>query len=160
MTRGAIIGITAGVIAVPILGYSFYRRAINAYGFKIKKGTIQKLDLKSQQISLRLTVQLSSKIGLNFTLTGLNLQFFVNDVLVATAAQTNNIVIPANGSVDLMIDVNIDGAKIKTNIVKFITDAISSKTLILDVKGDTKLRMLGLPLDFNAPVQDRYVLSV
>lgn len=160
MTRAATIGITAAAIAIPMLGYGYYRHAINSYGFKVKRGTVQNIDSKNQKISLRLTIQLSSKIGLNFTLIGLNLQFFVNDILVATAAQTQNIVIPANGSVDLNVDVNIDGQKISGNILKFITDAITSKSLTIDVKGDTKLRMLGLPLDFNAPVQDRYVVSI
>jgi LEA14-like dessication related protein len=160
MTKLVKIGLISAAVAVPILGYSYYRYALNAYTFKVKSGSVTKVDLQNGIIKLRLTIALTSKIGINFTLTSLNLQFFVNGILAATVAQQNNVIIPANGSSDLNVEVTIDANTVKSNIIKLITEIVQSKRLEIDVKGDTKLRMLGLPLDFNAPVQDKYLLSL
>ena len=150
------------LIVLPIAGFAWYRRALNAYGFKVKKAVVvnAKEALSTGKIKLRLTITLSSKVGITFNVSALNLQFFVNGINVGTAKQQQLIQVPANGDVDIDVLVDLDTTDLKKNAIDLIGDVFQSKKIELETKGDTSVSVIGLPFSISVPVQDRYLLSL
>jgi hypothetical protein len=155
-----------GAIGLPIAGYAYYQYAINAWSFNINSALIK--GKNGNKVTIGVVFGFSSKIGISFTISNLNLAVYIQGINVgAINQQLPNIIIPGNGSVPVAIDATLDLDAIESvaetaavsAVINFFTGGSNAQSVVIQgyVTAKVNLPLLSL-FSVNVPVSAQYSL--
>jgi LEA14-like dessication related protein len=156
MTKGQKI-LLGTAIAVPILGYGVYRYIMSHYDFSI--GGITVAGQSGSNVKLNILVNITSKIGVQFTVTDIYFDIYMEGYKVGNIYQQENLLIPNNGTAQLQLLANVDTSQISSNIVGMVFSGLQNKGYNITMVGYTHVKIGGLPITTNIAINQGYSLS-
>lgn len=152
------VGAASTIAAVGVLGYMFYRYALNSYSFTPKGVSIIGGGLKDEYLDLNLTFELKSTIGISFIVKNIDLDVFIQGIKVGHISKEEKIVVPSNGTNIVTVPLYVDLTPIKDNIFSLGMSALSSG-LQISIDGFSKCYISGILIGVNVSTNEVFPIS-
>lgn len=129
---------------IGVIGYALYRYYMRQINF-LKDITYQVVGLnvrsiKASQISLDITTRIFNASNVEAVVKEMYLDFFINGVRVGNVNEVKDIVILPSKTTDVTFNFAFNPRLIGKNIIDILSQSVSSKDLIFDVKGYIRVK--------------------
>jgi len=145
-------------IAVPIFGLAYYKYIISNYDYSVGSVTVQSLN--GTNAVLNINIDVTSKIGIAFTITDIYFDIFIQGFKVGNVTQQTDLLIPNFGQGQLQLQANVDLSQLENNVVDILVSGLSGKSYNLSVVGYSHVRVGLMPFSTNIAIQQGYNLSI
>lgn len=140
-------------VSIPVIGYGYSKYAISNFNFQFTGISVTGVSIDgSAQVQVSFT--LSSAAGIGFTINGLYLNLFANNVFVGTITQQQTINIAPSGQTPVTVEGNINLSNTIVDVVSFY-EAFTSGTstpINYTVQGV-------LPIQIDIPILDLFTIN-
>lgn len=129
---------------IGVIGYALYRYYMRQINF-LKDITYQVVGLNvrsitANQISLDITTRIFNASNVEAVVKEMYLDFFINGVRVGNVNEVKDIVILPSKTTDVTFNFAFNPRLIGKNIIDILSQSVSSKDLIFDVKGYIRVK--------------------
>lgn len=129
---------------IGVIGYALYRYYMRQINF-LKDITYQVVGLNvrsitASQISLDITTRIFNASNVEAVVKEMYLDFFINGVRVGNVNEVKDIVILPSKTTDVTFNFAFNPRLIGKNIIDILSQSVSSKDLIFDVKGYIRVK--------------------
>jgi LEA14-like dessication related protein len=146
------------LIALPIVGVAYYNYIVSNYDYSV--GTVSLGSISGTNATMNIVVNVSSKIGIAFTITDIYFDIYLQGVKVGNVYQATTLVIPNYGQGQVVLTANVDLSQIENNIADILITGLSSGTYNVSLVGYSHVRVGILPFTTNVAIQQGNTLSI
>jgi len=152
-----IIGLAVGI---PLTVYLAYIYIIGNYDFSVADISVN--GINGNTLSLNINVNISSNIGIQFAISNIYFDIYIQGYKVGNVNQDENIVIPNKGVVPLLLTANVDISQIQTNAGSILISGVTGNGNNYNVSlvGYTRVQVGGIPITANVAISEGYQLSI
>lgn len=157
MSTGKVI-LIGSLIGLPLLAAAYYKYILSNYDYSIAGVTPITIDGANSVIQV--TINITSKIGISFTISDIYLDVYVEGVKVGNVQQVEGIVVPNYGNTQLVLNVNVDLTKLEGNIVSIVYGGLQGNGYNSTLVGYTHVKVGVMPFTTNVAIQEAFTLSI
>ena len=147
-----------GLIDLPIIGIGYYQYIINNYDYSI--ANIQVNSVSSDSADIVITLEISSKIGISFTVSDIYFDIYMEGFKVGNVYQQTPLQVPNFGKGQLQVLATIDLSSLRNQLGNIIYDTITGKTYNVSLVGYSHVRVGQLPFTTNVALKFGYSLAI
>lgn len=144
MKTKSVIILSTAVAALGVAGYSYYKKAMNNFGFDIQGVKINSIQNNVASVDIQFNVW--SKLGISFKIKLIQLNLYANGIFVGTVQQTEVVNVPEVGNAVINVTALIDLSVVQSTAFQLLASYFSGQAgLELAMQGYYKFNV-NLPL--------------
>lgn len=147
-----------GIIAVPVIGYAYYKYVVTHYDYNLSD--VQVINFNGQNSTIQITIDVKSTIGIAFTITDVYFDIYLQGYKIGNVTQQGNVTVPNFGYTQLVLTANVDLSMVTGNIVNVAYNALQGNNLNLSMVGYTHVKVGAMPFTTNVALQLGYNLNL
>ena len=148
----------AGAATGIFLYYKKQVELLQQFTYKIIGIAFPKIGL--QESICRLTIRIFSDSAIQAEVSDMNLDVYIEGVLVGNIRETKPIIVPSKGYSDIGLSVAFSPLEIGRNAIDLITDFATKRDALIDVKGFMKVKSgfikTSVPFEYQTTFKEQF----